>query len=475
VTVDKVLLPVQMRPLFPSGAAPAATVPAGAPPMVAVGLVFYWGEGAPQEILDGVPRLLRPLPGATPVHPVPYGEGLPAFVTPRTAADLRGGDLDLLAPIPGRRPVLARAIDFGARELLNDRAALPYLFIVTDGVDHEQRGPMAFLQLGRELRRRGLLVTVISFPPATVEGQTAALDNVAHLASGAGGRHLAIASRTELAGYLEGAGLCFLDASVATLRPALRLTGGTAAVAVSARIDGASVEAAARVWLPGSSRPWLFGAALGLLLAVVVVLFVRADRAEEDTTETEPVQPEDDPDSDVVYSPPGQREPHLPLPATPHAPRAAPSAHEATAAALAALAGQPLEGALVALRGRLGDEPLRVLAGWSFAETAAFLRRVAPLHPGLVTLQGRQWLLAVQDSLARDGHTPAVAWLVRTGGPGLIGETLPVAPSTRLPGGASIVARGRGFALLDGEGPRALQDGEAFAVGPARYVFKSVA
>jgi hypothetical protein len=483
ISVDGRELPARVHALVsPTGTASGAltAASAGAPSTpLAVGLVYFWGEGAPQEILDGVPRLLRPLPAATPVHPVPYGEGLPAFVMPRTAADLRGGDLDLVAPIAGRRSVLARAVEFGARELLKDRAALPFLFVVTDGLDHEQRDPLAFFQLGRALKRQGLLVTVVTFPATDPSGS----ENAAQLAAGAEGRHLLAPSRAELGAYLEGAGLGFLDVAVATVRPGRRLSGGEVRLEVRALVEGAVVAGAAPLRLPGWPGLWVGAGGITLALGLLVVFRPRRAAAlEEITTETagsgddDSIEAVDDSRGLGLRPPadtPGERSSRRVSPDAGDRPGGAMA--DGLAGGLAALVGQPIEGAVVALRGRLGDQSLRTLAAWSFAETAAFLRWAEPQHAGLATRPGRQWVLALQDALVRDGATPAVGWLVRASGPGIVGETLLLADSHRLGPAATIVARGHGFVLVEGDSQRPLCDGETLAVGSARYVFKSVA
>ena len=435
---------------------------------LSVAMVFFWGEAAPQEILDGVPNLFRRIPAGAMVSPLPYGEGFPSFVTPRTAANIAGGDLDTVPKIAGTRPVLMRAIRFAAREAVKEKNGVRFLIVVTDGRDYEAGiDRTKFFRLGAELRAQGLVVQVVAFPTPSEALRNAV--NAAALAEGAGGRYLQARTMADLPGVIEAASLAFLDMKIVAVKPPLRqrIFGGDAPLRVSALVDQRMLVAATTASLPP-------GFSLGLLLLVVCTTFAvpllalaiwsRASsgggggRTGGDAllSETQRLVRLGTPAERIVVElsrrfpkeirrlgrieaadlPRGHydllrsRAGRAVLAQIQQTLSASDQGHEgeadlASQLAAAISARLPASEAAVRLRARLPDRVWGAFARGNFSDVARLLRESAGDHPVLGTPSARHLVLQIQDALCNDrAEGISVGWLVRASGPGRRGETL---------------------------------------------------
>jgi FHA domain len=437
---------------------------------LSVAMVFFWGETAPQEILDGVPNLFRRIPANVPVSPLPYAEGFPSFVTPRTAANIAGGDLDTVPKIKGARPVLMRAVRFAAREAAKEKNGVRFLIIVTDGRDHEAGIDRArFFRLGAELRQQGLVVQVVAFPNAA-EGLRNA-GNAAALAEGAGGRYLQARTIAELPGVIEAASLAFLDMKMAAVDLPLRqrLLGGEVGLRVLALVDQKPVVAATAASIPGGFPVGgiLLVISVGFVVAGVVMAFrgrrgsaaspsglqallletqrlIRlgssAERAVVELSRRFPKEIRKLASIDPADLPRGQfdqlrsRAGRAWLNRIQQVLSASDRGHEGEADLVSQLAHAisarlPAAEAAARLRARLPDRVWSAFARGNFADIARLLRESASSHPVLATPQARKLVLEIQDALCNERPEGiSVGWLVRASGPGRRGETLRLHP-----------------------------------------------
>ena len=475
-------VPIRIEPLNQPEADRDPTGPRRWTAPISVAMVFFWGESAPQEILDGVPNLFRRLPAGAMVSPLPYGEGFPSFVTPRSAANIAGGDLDTVPKIAGTRPVLVRAVRFAAREALKERNGLRFLLIVTDGRDYEMGiNRNAFFQLGGELRKQGLVVQVVAFP-TTSDGLRNAV-NAEALAVGAGGRYLQARTMAELPGVIEAASLTFLDMKVVAIQPTLRqrIFGGQTPIRVSAIVDQ-------RLLMATTTASLSRGLSWGLVLVIAAVCFVvplgalalwrslsgdSPDATDALLDETQRLVRLGTPAERIVVAlsrrfpkdihrlarlnpadlPRGEfdllrsRAGRAVLQQIQQVLAASDQGHEgeadlASALAAAISARLPAAEAAVRLRARLPDRVWGAFARSDFAEVAGLLRDSASQHPALGTPQARHLVLQIQDALCKDrSEGTAVGWLVRASGSGRRGETL------RLRNGQTSIGRSKGCQL----------------------------
>src|SRR5262249_31839658 len=123
-------------------------------PPLAIGVVYQWAAGSPQQVLDGIEALFKHLPARATVYPTPYGQGYRPVITKITAARAAGGDLAEVPPLEGDQLRLAGAVRFNLHKLGEDDAPLKHLVLVTDGRDAESGQPGAFAALGEELRHQ---------------------------------------------------------------------------------------------------------------------------------------------------------------------------------------------------------------------------------------------------------------------------------------------------------------------------------
>jgi hypothetical protein len=465
------VVPARAEPFQDAASGPGQ--PRRARPSMAIALVFFWGEGAPQEILDGVPTLFKRLPPTATVYPFPYGEGAPSFVTPRTADSIAGGDLDTIPTITGTRPVLGQAVRFAAAELGKDRSPLRFMIIVTDGRDQVLGAdPPAFQRMGAELLQQGLVVEVVAFAaPFDGPGHAA---NAQALAAGAGGAVLRARSKSELPRTIEQASLPFVDLQMvfAPLPLRARVFGARLPLRASALIEGtwAVAVGAQPVSVSAWSPSWL---ALGGLAVVALALAAtggalvwrrRPGRGADDRgsliEETQRLVRLGAPADRIVVElsrrfpqeigqlariDPGGLDPakfaHLRTRAgravLDDVLRALAAADEGKEEGEADLVGQlaaavgsgaSASEASTRLRARLPERVWSAFARSSFREIAGLLRKAAPSYPALATPQARKLVLQVQDALRSERVEGAlVAWLVRAAGPGSRGKTLRLA------------------------------------------------
>lgn len=474
---------------FSEFAARQSALDPGWKPPFAGALVYYWGEDAPQEILDGVPRLFKALPPSTTVYAVHYAEGRRGFTTPRTAATLAGGDLDTVATLPSTRPGLSEPLRFAVGEISKEKVPLRFLILISDGRDHELGGDAAgFVALGRDLRQAGIATEVISFPAPMDQARNR--QNLTALSETAGARLLEAHSPADLAGTIEGASLVFLDMVVLTVDvpTGARLWGGRVLLEIEARYGGTRAVGQTSVRL-GSSLRWVLGLTILLVAAGLSVPLVfdwpkrtrhrrktmlecierwirmglPAERMVVDLSRRFPEEVAwlKDLDPDKLET---AKVPHLRTKAgrslleqiQAKLAQARDPAREGHVGgglvgqlALAVSAGLTPVEAAERIRARLPDEDWSAFARLGFREVARLLKDASAQYPDLGTLKGRRLVLDIQDAL-RDAGTDSlwVAWLVRAAGPGARGATL------RLTDGETTIGR------AEGSGVRLNQDGE---------------
>jgi hypothetical protein len=537
VSIDDSSVAVSIEP-YPEVA--ARRTAAGTKPGIAVGVLFFWGQGAPQELLDGLPKLMSRLPPNTPVYPVPYGEGYPSFVTPRVASDIAGGELDTLTLIPGERPVLARALRFAKQELLKDTTDVRFLIVVTDGRDAERGADTnGFYQLGQELLSDRLVVQIVSFPAAVEPSES--LANAAAIARGANGRHLTASGPADLAAIIEAASLSYLDMKqVAVPIPfGLRVLGGRPKVIIEAQANGRPVSLELRGAVAAGSHRWWFAGLFALVAIGVGVQLLRQSQRPSGGPVREML---DELERQVRLGTPANRIvldlsrkfPHLVdriarldpdgLPEGEYlvlrsdAGRArldevreqlAPETNDrggdlVQELARAVDAGSDPKEAAVRLRACLPDGICGAFARSSFRDVVKMLKDASSRHPVLATAAARQQVLSIQDRLRSERGEPViVGWLIRAGGPGRRGQTLPVNRVGTVIGRdancevslgedpqivsrhAIIVEQAGVFVIrpLDGHvrveaeavpTERGLVDGDTIELGAGAFVFKSV-
>lgn len=519
-------------------------------PPVALGVVYLWAEGAPAEVLRGIHRLARRLPQRTVVLPTPYGQGRYPVINPTTAGRIAGGGIDDQAPIPGDAVAFLDAARANAADLGKDGSPVRALVLISDGRDYQHaHDPAAFSALGAELRAARLLVQIVGLPDAGDRAQS--LANLKALASGANARLLVADDASELPNLIEAAGTVFFDAVVvrARLPWSKRAFGGAVPVSIHAVVGGArlAVDVGSLTVDGNGLGPVVVGVpALLLVLGGLGFVFLRRGRGGEPTMDVdafldhlqELVRRRVAPDRAVADLSRRHPEAIAELPGLDvdaldidryrllrsRAGRArvkelagamassGTGSHGAPAAAggVAGLLADAFTRKSTAsecarqIRARLSDRDWAPFARLGFAQVAAFLKSACAGHPALGSAKARAFVLQVQDALRGDegGGSIAVAWLVRSAGPGRRGETvrllMPVAVvgddpgcQVRLPGiGASprhleVRESGGGFTVapLDGaikvegapvSGRRSLVDGETIEIGSAQFVFKAV-
>jgi hypothetical protein len=253
----------------------AADRPKWTPPF-AIGVVYQWSKGSPQTIMDGLEALFRHVPGKVPVYPTPYGQGHRQIVTKLAAARVAGGDLADYPQIPGDQHKLVPAVQFNASKLMEDRAPIKLLFIVTDGrgeASGKEFGP--FATLGEDLRRQGIQVAIVSLP-APVDAADAA-QNVTELGEAARARVIKVERLTDLPTSIEllGETVGSVERVHFVLPWLTRQLGGEHRVTIKGAVAGASVRAPALTILLPRQAGMLVGLILAALLALggaVVVL-----------------------------------------------------------------------------------------------------------------------------------------------------------------------------------------------------------
>jgi hypothetical protein len=235
-------------------------------PPFAIGVVYLWATGSPQQVLDGVEALCKHLPASTRVYPTPYGQGYRGVITRLTAARAAGGDLSETPPLEGNQYRLLDAVRFNARKLAEDEALIKYLIIVTDGRDPRAvDDPGLASAVGRELLQAGLRVAIVGSPAS--EDIDAAHRNLSELAAAAHARMLAADHANDLLPLVEAQAETLLDWSSARFAIPWRMRGGWRAIAVRGFVDGRQIQSPElRIEIPGGA-PWGLIGVFGFLLA----------------------------------------------------------------------------------------------------------------------------------------------------------------------------------------------------------------
>jgi len=473
----------------------AADHPKWEPP-IAVGVVYLWAQGSPQQVLDGVEALFKHLPARTTVYPTPYGQGYRDVMIKITAARAAGGDLAEAAPFAGDQYKLLKAVRFNMRKLSEDDAPIKHLVIVTDGRDYESaQDRAAFAQVGEELRKKRLRVEIASFRASADTGEAAV--NLRELAQAAGARALSVDRPADLPPLVESLAESVADMTRARFGLPLgaRSFGGVKKVGISASADGTAVTGEdGTVTLPGGSGVAVMvvvlllvagGAGVGVwfwrqraaaggagaragggtpseaadaeaLEAVLdevqelIRLGIPAQRAVEELSLSFPDAVHLMVEIDPVALPQGRyrylrtragqarlREIQQLLQTTDEEPTLDEEMAQLLAGALAqrALAHD----AARRLRARVSGERWSAFARASEEDLDESLRAASEDFPELGGRDALTFALDVQDALrGHDSSEPpvSVGWLVRAAGPGLRGQTL------RLPGGRCRVGRG---------------------------------
>jgi hypothetical protein len=472
--LDTAEIPARIEPLQP----PASPTTAGSAtdwrPSLVVGIIFFWGEGAPPEILFGVPDLFKRLPSATTVYPLPYGHDYREFLTPSTAAEIAGGALESTVKFVGGQPAFMDGLNYLRGEILKEQADLHFLIVVTDGRDRVLGvNREAFFRQGRDLLNHGVIVDVVAFPDPA-EGMTH-LPNAEGLAAGAEGRLVVAKNIAELPAVIENAAVIVSDLQRVTLRPGRRMWGDQATLRINAMVDDLAATASVRVSMVRTQALWW--SLLGLLVVGLVTaawLYLRRPAGGGNQTEAMLIESQrlirlgSPPDRILVELSrrfprqvrqlgkvdPGRLDrgkfPHLRTRAgrdlLAEIQRALATADQGNDGqpdlvaqlAAAVAADLPAAEAVIRLRARLPDKVWGAFARNTFREITHMLRLAAATHPGLATPRARQLVLQIQDALCQERADKATAaWLVRAAGPGRRGETLRLAHGRTSIGGAA--------------------------------------
>ncbi len=519
------------------------------PPMI-VGVLYLWAEQTtPPEVLDGIQKMFRRVPPRTLVLPKPFGYGNLPVIANVPASRVAGGDLGEYEYIKGDSIQFLQAAEQILSELSVHAQPLKLLVIVGDGRDFKAvNDATAFRKFGERVAAAGVVTQVISFPSQSDEALCHS--NMENLAAGAGARHLVARRVADLPTLIDGAGVMFSDMQrlVFDLPMMARLKGGTTPVRVAAMVGSERLHASlGKFILPGgAARLPITGTAAFILVvvggAVVALMFFHRTRSAPSSDLNELIA---DVDDLILRGGPLER-----------AVVELSSWHPTSVQKIASLdikkinqkafrfarsrAGRARYVELQALlsqdteSGGLGDgELMRLLADGlatdqtathlasSIAarvpdtERAAFSRMdvktlakalaaAAAQNPILSKPRARAFALDVQDQLCNtESVGVAVAWLVRSMGAGLRGETLPLAGDRTVIGSArschivlvpeyeasdehaEIALDRRGFVIrplagavkLEGkllQGPRPISDGESLQIGKGLFVFKAV-
>ncbi|MEP6651881.1 MAG: FHA domain-containing protein [Myxococcales bacterium] len=387
--------------------------------------------------------------------------------------------------LEGYRPNLIEAVRLDLQDLVADGAALKLLLVITDGrdfADPKGDGPGDFAALGREIRKAGVKLLIVGYPPPEADA-TQAATNLRDLQEAAGGFLRSLDQVQDLENTLESLGQSVADLQQVRL-PAprtWRVFGGSHRLSVRlATGDGQQLSVDLGGVVVGGGRPWwiLLVVVVGLALIAVASLWVARrrgqppatdegavlavahdlvrrgaspSRAAEELTRSYPeslkflteLGPDILSDSRFPYF--RTRLGRLRLQEIREIlgkkALARPALGEGLAKALSdALAkGLEPERAAEAVTGQVAADELTAFSALDLDQLAEALRGATRGHPSLGSPRARGAAVAIQDALRSGRGTTGVAvgWLVRTGGPGPRGETLRLANGQTLIGQAA--------------------------------------
>ena len=455
------------------------------PPLVA-GLVYLWVKGVPRGVLDGIHAFFQRVPSRTTVLPTVYGrmrQGRASLL----AADISRLDEEV-PPLENYRPNLIDAVRLDLADLAAQPVPLKLLLLVTDGrdfADPKGQGPGDFTALGHEIRKAGVTLLIVGYPPDEDVLQGAA--NLRELHHAAGGFLRVLEQADDLENTLESLGQSVSDllrvqfavpwswrAFGASHRISVRLNTGTG---LRLTADAGSLEVKAESLV----RPAIAVATVVVLLLVMGIVWGRSRRRRATTPSgdldavvsaahvlirrgTSPARAVQeltrtfaesasnlvDMDPEVLNDP---RFPYfrtrlgrqrlqeirdLLIDKSRTAPRVAPVIAQVLAGAISDRSAPELAAETMSARAAVDD--CTAFAGMSLEQLAEALNSVSREHPVLATPRARGVAVAVQDALrARGGGRRAivVGWLVRSAGSGRRGETLRIVGDQTVVGSAS--------------------------------------
>jgi hypothetical protein len=453
-------------------------------PPLAVGLTYLWTQGVPSGLLDAIHAFAQRIPSRTAVHPTIYGR------MRQGRARLVAGEIGRLDEIPyveGHKPNLLEAIRLDLTDLASDPAPLRVLLVITDGrdfTDPRGEGPGDFIRLGADIRRAGVTLFLVGFPPPEADAAQAAA-NLRDLHEAAGGFYRALDQPEDLESTLEslGQGLGDLLRVGVAVPWTWRALGGKHRLSAKLEVtDGRRFAAEiGTVTLAGGSTSWLAGLVLAVVaIAGAIFVFVywrrRAgegargqpatndeilaaahdlirrgaapERAAEELTRNYQeaarvlvsVDPQalNDPRYPYFRTRPGKMrfQEIRDLLQRKSSGRAILGPVLAETLATAIEGHMAPDAAAATISARLAVEEWTAFATMSLVQLASALRLAAHDHPELGTPRARGLAVAIQDHLRALGSTEAilVGWLVRSGGPGRRGETLRLAEGRNVVG-----------------------------------------
>ena len=502
--------PLGLQSLSDWATAASEASPTWRPPL-AVGLVYLWVDGVPAGVLDGIHAFFQRLPARTLVYPTIYGR------LRQGRARLTAGDISRLDEVPyldGYRPNMADAIRLNLVDLANDPAPLKILVLVTDGRDYADpkgEGPGDFAALGADLRRAGIALLATRFRPEADADQAAA--NLRDLTEATGGFLDARDQPEELENTLESLGQSVADLQRVELPIPWpwRLFPGNHRITIQlAAPTGERLSAEVGTLRIDSGKfVAIGGAAMVLGILALVVWWVRrrggsapdteaessseavvaaahnlirrgasAERAAEQLAREHPdagrllEELGDELFSDARFpylrTRPGRKRLQEIRAILQKSEGESPALPEGLARVLAEVIGSGVSAQVAAerLSALTTSEDRTAFVALDLERLAEALRLMARTHATLGTPRARGMVVAIQDALRADETRKSgvsVAWLVRTGGPGLRGQTL------RLGDERTVIGSGGGCEIQLAEDPAVASAHAAISLGEGEY------